>query len=103
MKSVLKEKYRYIRFKFRAARPYSRQEFECFFRQAMLELLGEMYYSECLPKIISYSKTGGVIKVLRDGERNARAALALISRFGSDPVHLQVVFVSGTIHGARGE
>jgi len=101
MKSILREKYRYVKFKVHSAKEYGRQDFEKQLRQSLLDLMGEMQYSRCLPKLVAYSGTEGIIKILRDTEKETRAALALIARFDSIPIHLQSIFVSGTIKGCK--
>jgi len=102
MKSILKEKYRYIKFKIISEKEYGKQEFEKQIRNSLLGILGEIGYSKCLPKLVFHSNEEGIIKILRDGEKETRVALALISNFDSNPVHVQVIFVSGTLRGCKG-
>ena len=103
MKSILREKFRYIKFKIISENEYTKQEFERCLRQALLGVLGEIGYSRCFPKLILYSSKEAIIKILRDQEKETRAAFALITRFDSAPIHLQVVFVSGTVLGCKGK
>lgn len=101
MKSILREKFRYVKFKVISEKEYTKQEFERQLRQALLMVLGEIGYSRCFPKLILYSGKEAIVKVLRDQEKETRAALALVTKFDSAPIHLQVVFVSGTIQGCK--
>jgi len=101
MKAKLREDYRYIRFKIISEKEYGKQEFERHLRQALARILGELGYSRCLPRLLYYGSGQGIIKILRDGEKEARAALALVTKFDSSPIHLQTVFVSGTMKGCK--
>ena len=101
MKAKLREDYRYIRFKIISEKEYSKQEFERHLRMALVRILGELGYAKCLPRLLYYGTGQGIIKILRDGENGARAALALVSKFDSSPIHLQTVFVSGTMKGCK--
>jgi RNase P/RNase MRP subunit POP5 len=101
MKAKLREDYRYIRFKIISEKEYNKQEFEKHLRTALAKILGELGYAKCLPRLLYYGSGQGIIKVLRDGEKEARVALALVTKFDSSPLHLQTVFVSGTMKGCK--
>ena len=96
---MLREKYRYIKFKVISDKEYSKQDFEKHLRKSLMVLLGELGYSECLPKLVSYSVKEGIVKVLREREKDARTAIALITEFDNNSIHIQTTFVSGTIKG----
>jgi len=103
MKSVLKEKYRYIAFRIISDRKYDMKELETSLRKELIRLVGEMDYSIVLPKLIFYDADGreGIIKVLRLGLEKTKAALSLINSFDGNKTHVMPVFVSGTIKGAK--
>lgn len=101
MKSILREKYRYIAFKAVSSRTYERNEFESKLRQELIGLLGEIDYSVVLPKIIFYENGKGMLKVLRQGLDKTKAALSLVDSFGEEKMHLIPIFVSGTIQGCK--
>ena len=101
MKAKLREDYRYVRFKIISEKEYTKQEFEKNLRQALARILGELGYAKCLPRLLYYGSGQGIVKILRDGEKETRAALALVAKFDSNPIHLQTVFVSGTIKGCK--
>ena len=101
MKTVLREKYRYIVVLIDSEERIDRKEFEGGMREEVLRILGEIGYSKVMPRVVYFSRGTGIIRVRREGCDSLRIALPLISSIDGKRTHIQTVFTSGTVRKAR--
>ena len=106
MKSILREKYRYILFEIIVEEEFGLdgldsgiKKFENALRESLIKLVGEIDLSYITPRmmILDEKKEFGIVRVLREGEKEARRAISLITRLNNNKIHLKPIFVSGTI------
>lgn len=101
MKAILKERYRYVVFRFVSGREFSKDELERELNNALLKVIGEIGLAACMPRVIEYRDGKGTIRVLRDGTEQFLTALALVTRLGGTPAHVMTLRTSGTIAGTK--
>ena len=97
MKSVLRERYRYLLIKISSEKKYEKVEFEKNLKKEIIKIVGEINYPKIMPKIISYNNEKVIIRVRRDGLELTKIAIPLIRKFNEEDIHLQIVFISGTL------
>ena len=101
----LREKRRYIAFKIHCAKTLQELEVNGAIYQSVLNLLGELGMAEAsvfiLRGIYTPDKKIGLIRCSHTAVEHVRAALALASRVGEEPIMIEVLGISGTIKAAR--
>ena len=101
----LREKRRYIAFKIHCAKTLQELEVNGAIYQSVLNLLGELGMAESsvfiLRGIYTPDKKIGLIRCSHTAVEHVRAALALASRVGEEPIMIEVLGISGTIKAAR--
>jgi len=106
MKSILREKYRYILFEIIVEEEFGLdgldsgiKKFENALRESLIKLVGEIDLSYITPRmmVLDEKKEFGIVRVLREGEKEARIAFSLITEMNGIKIHLKPLFVSGTI------
>ncbi len=102
---TLRERRRYIAFKLHCAQPLQEADLNTAIWHSILNFLGELGTAEAnawiLKGIYTPEKKIGLIRCGHTSVEHVRAALALISRIGDEPVVIEVLGISGTIKAAR--
>lgn len=101
----LREKRRYVAFKVHCAKPLQELDVNSAIYQAVLNFLGELGMAEAsvfvLRGIYTPEKKIGLIRCAHTSVEHVRAAVALASRVGEEPIMIEVLGISGTIKAAR--
>jgi len=101
----LREKRRYVAFKVHCAKPLQELEINTVIWQSILNFLGELGAAEAgiyvLKGLYTPEKKIGLIRCSHTAVEHLRAALAMVSRMGNEPVMIEVLGISGTIKAAR--
>jgi len=99
MKSVLKERHRYIGVIVIADGQVDRPLLQSAVRTQLLEKLGEIGFAKADPKLVYMGgdNSSTVIRCTHSEADGVRAGLALITHIGKKKIHLMPVFTSGTI------
>jgi len=110
VKSVLREKHRYIAFELISEEKFqidqsTSKEFERSLQYEIFQRLGELGYSKVMPKLIFFGEKGtsliGIIRTTTAGISELRSALPFITQLEGKAVHLRSLCTSGTIAALR--
>ena len=101
MKGTLRQRYRYIAVRLIPSQEVDNFEFEKRLQKALLLKLGEIDYSLSMPRVLFYNHSSAIIRTRREGIEKTSLGLALISKFGTEKIHIRSVFTSGTILGCK--
>ena len=101
MKGTLRQRYRYIAIRMLPTQEIDKFEFEKRLQRSMLSKLGEIQYSLSMPRIITYNRSTAILRTRREGIDQTLLSLAMISKIGTERIHLQSIFVSGSILGCK--
>lgn len=97
---TLRHKKRYIAFEAASEQTITRQELVYEILNSTGSLFGDTGCSEINPKLMSFDGRYGIVRCAREKTREARAALACITKAKGIRVSILVLGISGTIKGA---
>ena len=97
----LREKKRYLAFGILSEGAVSRRDFIDELERSASSLLGDIGSSECGLKMLSFDRTGGIIRCARTKTEHTRAVLATINRVRGVRVAVHVIGSSGSVKGAE--
>ena len=97
----LREKKRYLAFEMLSESAVSRRDFIDELERSASSLLGDIGSSECGLKMLSFDRTGGIIRCARTKTELMRAVLATINRVRGVRVAVHVIGSSGSVKGAE--
>ena len=97
----LREKKRYLAFEMLSEGAISRRDFIDELNRSASSLLGDMGSSECGIKMLSFDRTGGIVRCAHTRTEHTRAVLATVNRVRGVRVAVHVIGSSGTVKGAE--
>ncbi len=97
----LREKKRYLAFEMLSESAVSRRDFIDELERSASSLLGDIGSSECGLKMLSFDRTGGIVRCARTKTELMRAVLATINRVMGVRVAVHVIGSSGSVKGAE--
>ena len=97
----LREKKRYLAFEMLSEGTVSRRDFIDELNRSASSLLGDAGSSECGIKMLSFDRTGGIIRCAHTKTGRTRAVLATVNRVRGMRVAVHVIGSSGTVKGAE--
>jgi ribonuclease P/MRP protein subunit POP5 len=94
---TMREKRRYIHFRFESSRRLSESEAKYELYNAVLSFLGELGFSKANPRLVEFNDNSGILMCSNPELQNVKAALALVSKIKGDDGCIRVLKVSGMI------
>jgi RNase P/RNase MRP subunit POP5 len=99
MKSTLAPDWRYLLLRAHLSQPMPAPRFSSELMRALTWQIGVEGLEQTQASVISYDEKSSelIMRCLRGHERRLAASLALISRVGEQPAHLESARISGTV------
>lgn len=96
---TLREKKRYVHFRFECACNISENDVQAELYGALLSFLGELGFSKANPKLVGFNSgsKSGILRCSNPEIQNVKAALALVNRVKGENGCIRILKVSGIL------
>jgi len=99
----MREKRRYIHFRFECSCRLTESEARDEIHRAILSFLGELGFSQAHPRLVEFSDNSGLLLCSNSEVQKVKAALALVSKVKGEEGCIRVLKVSGMISKAKND
>lgn len=99
MKSILREKHRYIGIRIITENEISKLQLQSVINTELIKTMGEIGFAKADPKLVYNGRDGktAIIRCVHTQAEVVRAGLALITKIDGNNAHFMPIFTSGTI------
>lgn len=92
---TMRDKKRYVHFRFECGQKLSESEARSEVYNAILSFLGELGFSKANPRLVEFSDNSGVLLCSNHEAQKVKAALALVGKIKGEDGCIRVLKVSG--------